>query len=194
MALWDFDSQDVSFSCSPFHLLLYLLYISLFPLVGHLPRTIQQWKKSIGATVSQSEALYKNAIAKNPKNMLALNHEPLETTVHQILPFAIKLLQSKGYKLVTLAECLGLPAYQWERAPGIPDVSLFCEFKSLGWEGAITDRADLLLFLSHHAWTILVDMALLRPYSPDNPSFRTSVFLPASHITLLPFLSPLKDL
>jgi len=56
--------------------------------------------------------------------MLALNHEPLEKTVHQVLPYAIKLLQSKGYELVTLAECLNLPAYQRETAPGVPDVSL----------------------------------------------------------------------
>jgi len=55
--------------------------------------------------------------------MLALNHEPYETTAHQVLPYAINLLQSKGYQLVTLAECLNLPAYQKETAPGVPDVS-----------------------------------------------------------------------
>lgn len=40
----------------------------------------------------------------------------------QVVPFAIKLLQSKGYKLVTLAECLGKSPYQWTAAPGTPDV------------------------------------------------------------------------
>ena len=55
--------------------------------------------------------------------MLALNHEPYSTTAHQVLPYAINLLQSKGYKLVTVAECLGLPAYQWTTTPGTKDVS-----------------------------------------------------------------------
>jgi len=83
-------------------------------------------RDSLGATVAQSETLYKNAVAKNPPNMLALNHEPVEKTVHQVLPYAIQLLQSKGYELVTLAECLNLPAYQWEIAPGVPDSSWHC--------------------------------------------------------------------
>ena len=86
--------------------------------------------------VSQSKALYKDTIAQNPKNMLTLNHEPLETTVHQVLPFVIELLQSKGYELVMLSECLGLLAYQWEWAPGVPDVSLFLCYLSL-WLGKV---------------------------------------------------------
>jgi peptidoglycan/xylan/chitin deacetylase (PgdA/CDA1 family) len=81
---------------------------------------------SLGATVSQSEKHYRDAVAKNPPNMLALNHEPYETTAHQVLPYAIKLLQSKGYQLVTLAECLNLPAYQKETAPGVPDSTWHC--------------------------------------------------------------------
>lgn len=81
---------------------------------------------SLGASVSTSEKLYASAVAKNPKNMLALNHEPYSTTAHQVLPYAINLLQSKGYKLVTVAECLGLPAYQWTSTPGTKDSSWHC--------------------------------------------------------------------
>ena len=46
-----------------------------------------------------------------------------ETTVHQVLPYAIKKLQAAGYKLVSLAECTGLPAYQSVTTPGVRDVS-----------------------------------------------------------------------
>lgn len=42
---------------------------------------------------------------------------------HQVLPFAIQQLQKAGYKLVSLAECTGLPAYQSISAPGVRDVS-----------------------------------------------------------------------
>lgn len=59
---------------------------------------------------------------------------PVETTAHQVLPFAIQKLQAAGYKLVTLAECLGQPAYQSTSAPGTPDVSLsfiLCSLTSL---------------------------------------------------------------
>ncbi|KAF8311449.1 glycoside hydrolase/deacetylase [Clavulina sp. PMI_390] len=81
---------------------------------------------SIGATVSQSETLYAQAVAKNPSNMLALNHEPMETTVHQVLPYAINLLQSKGYELVTVAECLNMEPYQWTTTPGTKDSTWTC--------------------------------------------------------------------
>lgn len=39
-----------------------------------------------------------------------------------IVPFAIKALKDAGYRLVTLAECLGKPAYQWQAAPQARDV------------------------------------------------------------------------
>jgi hypothetical protein len=32
--------------------------------------------------------------------------------VHDVLPHAISVLQASGYRLVTLAECLDMPAYQ----------------------------------------------------------------------------------
>jgi hypothetical protein len=41
---------------------------------------------------------------------------------HQVLPYAIQRLQGAGYRLVTVAECLGMPAYQSVGNPGTPDV------------------------------------------------------------------------
>jgi hypothetical protein len=41
----------------------------------------------------------------------------IETTAHVVLPHAIKVLKAKGYKLVTVAECLGVKPYQSVSAP-----------------------------------------------------------------------------
>jgi peptidoglycan/xylan/chitin deacetylase (PgdA/CDA1 family) len=81
---------------------------------------------SDGATPAQSEALYAQLVANHPSNVLALNHETEETTAHQVLPYAIQKLQAAGYRLVSLAECTGLPAYQSVGAPGVPDSTWTC--------------------------------------------------------------------
>ncbi|KIO17258.1 hypothetical protein M407DRAFT_32014 [Tulasnella calospora MUT 4182] len=60
-----------------------------------------------GWTVDQSKAAYKAIADKKPKTILTLNHETHETTVKQVLPYALKTLQAKGYKFVTVAQCLG---------------------------------------------------------------------------------------
>ncbi|EDR09238.1 carbohydrate esterase family 4 protein [Laccaria bicolor S238N-H82] len=44
---------------------------------------------------------------------------------HQVLPYAIKKLKAAGYRLVSLAECTGLPAYQKTQAPTPRDVRSF---------------------------------------------------------------------
>ncbi|KAJ6467843.1 hypothetical protein C8R45DRAFT_1019188 [Mycena sanguinolenta] len=70
-----------------------------------------------GNTVAQSEAVYNSVANAKPKNALILQHETEETTATTLVPYAIKLFQSKGYNLVSLAECLGLDPYQ---AIGVP--------------------------------------------------------------------------
>jgi len=72
---------------------------------------------STGSTPAQSEAAYDAAIKKHPKTMLALNHEVYNTTVYEVLPHAIKSLKAAGYKLVTVAECMGMKPYQSVSAP-----------------------------------------------------------------------------
>ncbi|KAF9517395.1 carbohydrate esterase family 4 protein [Hydnum rufescens UP504] len=58
------------------------------------------------------------AVAKNPRNILALNHETYSGTAETIVSYAIKVLQRKGYRLVTVAECPGgLAPYQWTAPP-----------------------------------------------------------------------------
>lgn len=47
-----------------------------------------------------------------------------EQTAHVVVPHAIKTLKAKGYKLVTVAECLGMNPYQSVGTP--QSVSLVC--------------------------------------------------------------------
>ncbi|KAJ7901568.1 carbohydrate esterase family 4 protein [Mycena leptocephala] len=66
---------------------------------------------SVGETWEQSEIDYNAIIAKHPQTLLALNHETEVNTTLYLLPTVIPRLQAAGYKLVTLAECLGLEPY-----------------------------------------------------------------------------------
>ncbi|KAJ7207977.1 carbohydrate esterase family 4 protein [Mycena pura] len=70
-----------------------------------------------GATPAQSKAIYDSVISNNANTALILEHETQETTANTLVPYALNLFKSKGYKLVTLAECLGVDAYQ---AVGVP--------------------------------------------------------------------------
>jgi len=70
-----------------------------------------------GATPAQSKQMYKDAAAKHPSNILSLMHEIKEATAYDVLPFAITVLKQAGYKLVTLADCLGVQPYQKIAAP-----------------------------------------------------------------------------
>ncbi|KAK7695570.1 hypothetical protein QCA50_000206 [Cerrena zonata] len=81
---------------------------------------------SVGATPAQSKASYDQLVSRRPSNVLALNHEVYERTAHEVLPYAIQRLQNAGYRLVTLAECLGMQPYQSVGAPGTPDASWTC--------------------------------------------------------------------
>lgn len=67
---------------------------------------------SAGDTAAQSKAKYDIIAQQHPSTVLALNHETYETTAHVVIPYAIKILQDRGYKLVTVAECLGVEAYK----------------------------------------------------------------------------------
>jgi len=67
---------------------------------------------SVGATPAESNAAYDNLVQQHPSTILALNHEVYEQTAHVIVPHAIQVLQQNGYRLVTVAECLGLEPYQ----------------------------------------------------------------------------------
>jgi hypothetical protein len=52
----------------------------------------------------------------------------VEQTAHVVLPRAIGILQAKGYKLVTVAECLGVEPYQSVSAPQTVNLSAIITF------------------------------------------------------------------
>ncbi|KIJ95544.1 carbohydrate esterase family 4 protein [Laccaria amethystina LaAM-08-1] len=81
-----------------------------------------------GAPPVAQMANYDALVARRPNTTLSLEHEVnpprkwlLSTTPllnvdvpqsHQVVPYAVHKLQSAGYRLVTVAECIGLPPYQ----------------------------------------------------------------------------------
>ncbi|KAJ7787723.1 carbohydrate esterase family 4 protein [Mycena olivaceomarginata] len=81
---------------------------------------------SVGASVAESETRYNEVVSKHPETLLALNHETYNTTAHQVLPYAISKLQGAGYRLVSLATCLSLPAYHSIGTPATPDSTWKC--------------------------------------------------------------------
>ncbi|KAL0579082.1 hypothetical protein V5O48_002924 [Marasmius crinis-equi] len=78
-----------------------------------------------GASYNYSINEYEKAAKKNLKNILALNHEPYETTLNKVIPRALELFQGK-YKFVTVAECLGMEAYHSVGTPSPRDKSWKC--------------------------------------------------------------------
>ncbi|KAJ7745830.1 hypothetical protein DFH07DRAFT_924578 [Mycena maculata] len=70
-----------------------------------------------GNTTAQSEALYNDVVSAKVSNALILEHETEESTATVLVPYALNLFKSKGYNLVTMAECLGVNPYQ---AVGVP--------------------------------------------------------------------------
>ncbi|KAJ6523846.1 chitin deacetylase [Mycena capillaripes] len=75
-----------------------------------------------GNTTAQSEALYDDIANGNVKNALILNHETEENTATVLVGYALNLFKSRGYNLVTMAQCLGVDPYQAIGIPQQPDV------------------------------------------------------------------------
>ncbi|KAG7093305.1 hypothetical protein E1B28_006988 [Marasmius oreades] len=69
---------------------------------------------------------YTDTINQHPSTILPLNHETSESTAHQVIPKVVKELREAGYRMVTVAECLGMDPYQSVGEPGYPDESWHC--------------------------------------------------------------------
>ncbi|KDQ18657.1 carbohydrate esterase family 4 protein [Botryobasidium botryosum FD-172 SS1] len=85
---------------------------------------------SVGATAEQSKQTYLAAVDSKASNVLTLNHETHQSSAEDVLPFAIKTFQAKGYRLVTVAECLGYKArdmYQRKTKPAVRDDTWTCD-------------------------------------------------------------------
>ncbi|KAJ6479540.1 carbohydrate esterase family 4 protein [Mycena vitilis] len=80
-----------------------------------------------GNTTTQSEGVYSSVVNSNASNALILEHETKDTTNSTLVPFALKLFQDNGYKLVTMAECLGVNPYQAVGVNQTPSTAWTCD-------------------------------------------------------------------
>ncbi|PPQ77625.1 hypothetical protein CVT25_011236 [Psilocybe cyanescens] len=100
---------------------------------GSRGQNLANWDFDSGDTwgISTAEVLrrYDNLANARPNTILSLNHEVHQQAAQVVLPHAIRVLQNAGYKLVTLAECLGQPAYQWVAQPHARDATWTCAGK-----------------------------------------------------------------
>lgn len=65
-----------------------------------------------GAPPATQMANYDALVVRRPNTTLSLEHEIVESSAHQVVPYAVHKLQSAGYRLVSVAECLDMPPYQ----------------------------------------------------------------------------------
>ncbi|KAI5899931.1 glycoside hydrolase/deacetylase [Schizophyllum commune H4-8] len=81
------------------------------------------WAGASAATVNSN---YDSIASQHPDSIITLNHETIEQTAHTTLMHAIQTLQSAGYNLVTVAECMGLEPYQSVGEPSTRDSTWTC--------------------------------------------------------------------
>ncbi|KAF7364548.1 hypothetical protein MVEN_00323800 [Mycena venus] len=105
-----------------------------------------------GNTTAQSEALYDDVANAKVKNALILNHETEENTATVLVGYALNLFKSKGYNLVTMAQCLGVDPYQ---AIGLPPAAgRFLDLRRHAY-GAAVEIADCVAGGSTgQSWTV----------------------------------------
>ncbi|KAJ6473636.1 carbohydrate esterase family 4 protein [Mycena vitilis] len=77
-----------------------------------------------GNSTAQSEAVYNDVVNGHLKHAVILEHEIEKTTATTLVGYALKLFKSKGYNLVTLAQCVGQNPYQAVGAPQQQSVRL----------------------------------------------------------------------
>ncbi|KAL7420479.1 hypothetical protein Q5752_004429 [Cryptotrichosporon argae] len=82
-----------------------------------------------GATVAYSENVYDQIIKSYPSTHLVLDHSPIETTIDQVIPYAVPQLLGEGYQIVAVDTCLGSDGewpYVYVQEPGTPDSTWTC--------------------------------------------------------------------
>lgn len=86
---------------------------------------------ALGEPASYSKALYDTAARNFPLQQIATNHETSSSTASQVTPHAVAVLKKAGFRLVTVAECLGFGTgphayYRWVGKPSQRDSSWTC--------------------------------------------------------------------
>lgn len=83
---------------------------------------------SLGVSAADSVLAYKKLADARPKNSMALNHDTLDGTARTIVPQVVPYILKKGFKLVTVAECLSdAQPYQKIGRAGIRDATWTCD-------------------------------------------------------------------
>ncbi|KAH9433152.1 hypothetical protein MCOR02_007817 [Pyricularia oryzae] len=73
--------------------------------------------KDYEGNLQASKNKFQEGMSQSPKSWVALAHDIHELTANSITPFMIDTAKSKGYKFVTMGECLGDPRENWYRDP-----------------------------------------------------------------------------
>ncbi|KAF8752464.1 Polysaccharide deacetylase [Rhizoctonia solani] len=85
-------------------------------------QTVANWDfdsgDAAGVSPSESRSQYNKLIMSGPDSILTLNHETKQPTIEDVIPYAIQQIKAKGYKLVTVAECLA------NRPTSLPELPL----------------------------------------------------------------------
>ncbi|GAA6008464.1 hypothetical protein JCM11491_004488 [Sporobolomyces phaffii] len=95
--------------------------------------TVVNWSfdsgDSAGKSPSSTVSSYKKIAQSYPKPQISLNHETYKGTAEKVIPSIVPMLVNKGYRLVTVAECLGQSPYQSVGKPSKRDSSWTCAGK-----------------------------------------------------------------
>ncbi|CAE6512097.1 unnamed protein product [Rhizoctonia solani] len=78
---------------------------------------------AFGTLSAESKSQFNKLIMSSPNSILTLYHETPEATIEDVIPYAIQQIKAKGYKMVTVAECLDQSPYQSTGGTSTPDVS-----------------------------------------------------------------------
>lgn len=88
------------------------------------PLLIQNAKNNFAAQVSPSN--------RATDSFLVISHDIHEQTAHNLTGYMLDMLQSKGYKAVTMGECMGDAPANWYRTAGTVVVPPVCVTIILG--------------------------------------------------------------
>lgn len=78
----------------------------------------QDWQFNTASTNFQSQDIFTNALSTTSAasgRWIVLSHEVHQTTVNTLVGFMIDQARARGYRLVTLGECMGDPQANWYR-------------------------------------------------------------------------------
>ncbi|TLD08078.1 hypothetical protein PspLS_10577 [Pyricularia sp. CBS 133598] len=73
--------------------------------------------KDYELNLQASKNKFQEGMSQAPKSWVVLAHDIHELTANSITPFMIDTAKARGYKFVTMGECLGDPKENWYRDP-----------------------------------------------------------------------------